>query len=89
MSTGAEIQTPWNQTYYLTHDGYPNEVEPFINGLVEEARNKDEKFLTALQNKFNQLADSQDHMLNRDGAGGTQYKYVVDRDGDVTSSEVF
>lgn len=86
MSTGATIKTPWNQTYYLTHDGYPEEVEPFLNELVEDAK-REEDFLTTLQNTFNQLADDEGHMLNRTGAGGSSYKYTVKQDGTIVPEE--
>lgn len=86
MSTGASIKTPWNQTYYLTHDGYPEDVEPFLNELVEDAKGE-EDFLSTLQNTFNRLADDEGHMLNRNGAGGSSYTYTINQDGTIVSVE--
>lgn len=85
MSTGATIKTPWNRDYYLTHDGYPDEVEPFLEDLINGAREEDGDFLTNLQHRFNDLADDNGHMLNRDGSGGSHYTYTITSDGTITT----
>lgn len=87
MSTGASIKTPWNKTYYLTHDGDPDSVEPFLRELVNEADQELGDFITTLQDEFNRLADDNGHMLNRQGAGGTSYQYTIDGDGNIETEE--
>lgn len=87
MSTGAEIRTPWQVTYY-THEGGREEVLPFLRQEIEKAKeDEDDPFLTALEQQFDKHVNSQDHMLNREGSGGAHYTYEIDAEGDISVEE--
>lgn len=89
MSTSALIKVEGSRTvgFTLSHDGYPDSVKPYLEGIVEHARESDgsDSLRSKLLADLHAEADDPDVMLERTRPTGyADYVYEISSDGEIT-----
>lgn len=88
MSTSAIVKVEGSPTvrFTVSHDGYPDAMVPYLEELVERAREKEtgETFHTKLMNVLHAEADDDSIMLERTNTlSQGEYEYCIMKDGSV------
>lgn len=96
MSTGANIKVPFqNQDYYVESDGYPQNVVPYLESIVEDAKENaeekytdpDEYWVEQLQLEFDDRTGGMYPELVLYNNQFCSYNYKITEDGEVLYRE--
>ena len=93
MSTSATIETEWAATtYHASADGYPRSMEPYIEDIIETAREiaqeeykePEDKWQRECKRLLDEKTEGNYSELSKTVRGRGNYHYVIGRDGEVT-----
>jgi hypothetical protein len=93
MSTGAKIEVPFSsrKEYFIDSGGYPDTVVPYLEGIVEEVKeraekkyeNPDENWTEQLRLEFDDRSNGYYSELATYNGEIVSYEYKIEEDGNI------
>jgi hypothetical protein len=87
MTTGAKINVPFTEEdYYVSHDGYPSAVVPYLRKSIREAKqraNEGEGWMEKFELKIRRDSEDPDIVVSKNRSKQNSYEYKVETNGKI------